>query len=77
MTSTLFMNGRSQAVRIPKEMRLEGKQVSIRPLGDGVLVLPVKAATWPEGFFDNIRIGDENFSRPDQGSLPAIVQLFE
>ncbi len=75
MTTTLFINGRSQAVRIPKELRLEGKEVSIRRLGDGVLLLPVKASIWPEGFFENIRVSDENFTRPDQGELPPTLNF--
>ena len=75
MTTTLFTNGRSQAVRIPKELRFEGKEVSIRRLGDGILLVPVKASTWPDGFFDNIRIDDPHFVRPDQGELPAIVDF--
>ena len=29
-TAKLFMNGRSQAVRLPAEFRFEGKEVSIR-----------------------------------------------
>jgi antitoxin VapB len=45
MTTTLFTNGRSQAVRIPKELRFEGREVSIRRIGDGVLLMPVKAST--------------------------------
>jgi antitoxin VapB len=75
MTTTLFTNGRSQAVRIPKELRFEGREVSIRRLGDGVLLVPVKASTWPEGFFESIRIDDANFTRPDQGELPPIVEF--
>ena len=75
MTTTLFSNGRSQAVRIPKELRFEGRKVSIRRLGDGVLLVPVKASSWPEGFFESIRINDANFSRPDQGELPPIVEF--
>jgi antitoxin VapB len=74
MTTTLFTNGRSQAVRIPKELRFEGREVSIRRLGDGVLLVPVKASTWPEGFFKSIRIDDANFTRPEQGELPPIVE---
>jgi antitoxin VapB len=77
MTTTLFTNGRSQAVRIPKELRLEGSEVSIRRLGDGVFVVPVKASAWPEGFFENIRIEDDQFTRPDQGDLPPIVEFTE
>jgi antitoxin VapB len=75
MTTTLFTNGRSQAVRIPKELRFEGREVSIRRLGDGVLLVPVKASTWPDGFFESIRIDDLNFTRPDQGELPSIVKF--
>ena len=37
----LFMNGRSQAVRLPKEFRFEGKEVRIRRHGNGVLLEPV------------------------------------
>jgi antitoxin VapB len=77
MTTTLFVNGRSQAVRIPKELRFEGREVSIRRLGDGVLLVPLKASTWPEGFFESIQISDANFIRPDQGSLPSIVAFSE
>jgi antitoxin VapB len=74
MTMTLSGNGRSQAVRIPKELRFKGHKVSIRRLGDGVLLVPVKASTWPDGFFESIRIDDLNFIRPDQGELPPIVE---
>ena len=75
MTTTLFNNGRSQAVRIPKELRFESKEVSIRRLGDGVLLVPLKASTWPEGFFESIRIDDDNFTRPAQGELPPLVEF--
>jgi antitoxin VapB len=70
MTTTIFLNGRSQAVRIPKELRFEGKEVSIRRLGDGVLLEPVKDSAWPAEYFERIRIDDEAFVRPDQGELP-------
>lgn len=77
MTTTLFTNGRSQAVRIPKEFRFEGTEVSIRRIGDGLLLLPVKASLWPEGFFDCIRIDDPEFARPDQGELPPVEDFSE
>jgi antitoxin VapB len=75
MTTTIFLNGRSQAIRIPKELRFEGKEVSIRRLGDGVLLEPVKAAAWPPGYFESIRIDDEAFVRPDQGDLPPVADF--
>lgn len=72
VTTTLFLNGRSQAVRLPKEFRLPGKEVSIRRLGTGVLIEPISETAWPEGYFDSIIIEDEAFNRPDQGATPPI-----
>jgi antitoxin VapB len=37
----LFMNGNSQAVRLPKEFRFVGTEVRVRRSGDGVLLEPV------------------------------------
>jgi antitoxin VapB len=41
-TAKLFKSGRSQAVRLPKEFRFEGKEVRIRRYGRGVLLEPVE-----------------------------------
>jgi antitoxin VapB len=40
-TAKLFRNGRSQAVRLPREFRFEGDEVRIRRFGDGVLLEPI------------------------------------
>jgi antitoxin VapB len=37
----LFWNGRSQAVRLPKEFRFEGDRVRVSRMGAGVLLEPV------------------------------------
>ena len=37
----LFWNGRSQAVRLPKEFRFEGNSVRVRRVGAGVMLEPV------------------------------------
>jgi antitoxin VapB len=37
----LFKNGRSQAVRLPREFRFEGDRVRVRRLGTGVLLEPI------------------------------------
>ena len=39
-TAKLFLNGRSQAVRLPKEFRFEGSEVYIKRLGKMVVLLP-------------------------------------
>jgi len=77
MTTTLFMNGRSQAVRLPKGLRLPGKEVSIRRLGSGVLIEPITETVWPHDYFETIRIDDSNFARPPQGATPAISSFTE
>jgi antitoxin VapB len=41
-TAKLFKSGRSQAVRLPKEFRFEGKEVRIRRHGNGVLLEPIE-----------------------------------
>jgi len=41
-TAKLFMHGRSQAVRLPKEFRFAGKEVRIRREGDRVILEPMK-----------------------------------
>jgi len=38
----IFMNGRSQAVRLPKECRLEGTEVYVKKI-DGIVMLIPKA----------------------------------
>ena len=37
---SLFRNGRSQAVRIPKEFELPGKEATIRKEGDALVIEP-------------------------------------
>ncbi|MDX5444504.1 MAG: antitoxin [Zoogloeaceae bacterium] len=39
-TAKLFITGRSQAVRLPKEFRFEGDEVFIKRVGDAVVLLP-------------------------------------
>ena len=39
-TAKLFKNGQSQAVRLPKAYRFEGKQVYIKRVGNAVMLIP-------------------------------------
>ena len=41
-TAKLFKHGRSQAVRLPKEFRLPGKEVRVSRIGKGVLLEPIE-----------------------------------
>jgi antitoxin VapB len=40
-TAKLFLSGRSQAVRLPKQYRFPGNQVAVKHFGNGVLLLPI------------------------------------
>jgi antitoxin VapB len=40
-TAKLFKNGRSQAIRLPREFRFDGDTVRVRRAGRGILVEPV------------------------------------
>ena len=59
-TAKLFKNGRSQAVRLPREFRFEGDRVRVRRAGRGVLVEPM--FTNVEAWFAELdRLGTEPF----------------
>lgn len=64
----LFQNGRSQAVRLPKEFRFEGDRVRIRRVAEGVLLEPLvpDTARW----FDELdQFNSEPF--PGRGRQPS------
>ncbi len=39
-TAKIFVNGRSQAVRLPKEYQFQGEDVFIQKHGDAVILMP-------------------------------------
>lgn len=57
----LFTNGRSQAVRIPKEYRFEGSEVYVEKEGDRVVLSPKRVSTWRE-FFEEVPVVSDDFS---------------
>jgi antitoxin VapB len=50
----LFWSGGSQAVRLPKAMRLPGKQVIVRRRGMAVILEPLPEADDWSGFWDGL-----------------------
>jgi antitoxin VapB len=56
----LFRNGRSQAVRLPREFRFEGDAVRVRRVPEGILLEPliVDATKW---FAEMDKMGGESF----------------
>lgn len=39
-TAKLFQNGKSQAVRLPKEFRLPGQEVYVKKMGNAIVLIP-------------------------------------
>jgi antitoxin VapB len=68
----LFRNGRSQAVRLPKEFRFEGDRVRVRKVKEGVLLEPM-AADVQEWFaeLDRLRAGGTFPARAKQRKPPV------
>lgn len=58
-TAKLFVNGQSQAVRLPKEYRFSGNEVYIRKVGNAVMLFP-KERAW-ETFLNGLNSFTEDF----------------
>jgi antitoxin VapB len=73
-TAKLFKNGRSQAVRLPKEFRFEGSQVFVKRVGEAVLLIPFRES-W-QTLFDSLDqfSGDfmEERAQPESQSREAV-----
>lgn len=77
-TAKLFLNGRSQAVRLPAEFRFEGSEVFIRQdHATGDVVLSRRPESW-DSFFklrQQANIPDE-FMADRQDDVPQKRELF-
>lgn len=62
-----FMSGRSQAIRIPKELRLDDTEVVINRIGESLVITPYEALE--RVFFSGIDLLPDDFladGRPDE-----------
>ena len=59
-TAKLFMNGHSQAVRLPKTFRFSGEQVFVKKWGDAVVLIPYSADPW-QLLFDSLALFSDDF----------------
>ena len=59
-TSTVFTNNRTQAVRLPSELRLPEnvKQVSVRARGKERIIAPLESS-WDSFFLDSPTVSDD------------------
>ena len=76
-TAKLFQNGRSQAVRLPKEFRLQGKEVKISKQGNKIILEPLENS-WEQWIASLTQFSDDFMAngreQPDQaqGHCPQI-----
>jgi virulence-associated protein VagC len=64
-----------QAVRIPLGFEFAATEAAIRREGAAVILEPIKPESWPVGFFEQIRVDDPAFCRPEQGTMPAAPDI--
>ena len=74
-TAKIFMNGRSQAIRLPKAYRFEGTEVYIKKVGDVVMLIP-HHAPW-QVLADSLPMFTDDFmSSREQPELQEREELF-
>jgi antitoxin VapB len=64
----LFMHGRSQAVRLPKEFRFEGREVHITRVGNKVILEALQSDVMPWSLID--MTGDVPFMAEGRENTP-------
>lgn len=75
-TAKLFKNGKSQAVRLPKEFRFNGTQVFIKKVGNTVILIP-ENATW-QSLVNSLSLFSPDFmSDREQPETQVREDLFE
>ena len=69
MLGKVFQNGRSQAIRIPKELRVDTDEVFIEKVGDTLVIKPKPKDKWDK-FFDELATVDTSDFLNDRVQLP-------
>lgn len=64
----IFLNGRSQAVRLPKEFRFKTDEVYISKQGNKIIITEYEPS-WDE-FFDSVSVFGDEFLKDREDSMP-------
>ena len=70
-TAKLFKNGSSQAVRLPKEFRIPGKEVKIYRKGKSIIIEPIETS-W-DALFESLGEFPEDFMK-DGRNQPKVQE---
>jgi len=75
-TAKIFVNGSSQAVRLPKDCRFSGNEVGIKKIGDIVLLFPQNSA-W-DTFLESVNgFTDDYFTAIESARAEEIPSVRE
>ncbi len=81
-TAKVFMSGGSQAVRLPAEYRVDGKELRIRKEGNALILEPMDADEW--AWLHELAPVDESFlkimkarPRPAAQSRTGLSRVFK
>jgi antitoxin VapB len=78
-TAKVFWSGRSQAVRLPKQFRMDAREVRLRQRGNGIILEPIPDTwSWLDAIAGTL---DEDFveavqERPQPAERPELETLF-
>ena len=70
MLAKVFQNGRSQAIRIPKEYRVNSDEVYIEKVGDTLMIKPKYKDKW-DSFFDTLEDVETSDFLSSRDQLPV------
>ena len=73
-TAKIFMNGRSQAIRLPREFRFKSREVLIEQEGDALIIRP-KPDSWDDFFASPERV-PADFMTDRQDTPPQEREVF-
>ena len=66
LTAKVFENGRSQAVRLPKECRFDANEVAVNRIGEIVILMP-KTNKW-NSFMQAVDMFSDDFMQEDRNN---------
>jgi antitoxin VapB len=74
-TAKLFQNGKSQAVRLPKEYRFRGTKVFVKKIGNAVVLIP-EQDSW-DTLLESLSLFSDDFMEERTQPADTPRDLFE
>jgi antitoxin VapB len=74
-TAKVFMSGNSQAIRLPKEFRVEGNEVYIKREQGSIVLMEKPQKTWEQIIVDMPSFPDFDVNRKAISGKPREVEI--